>query len=137
MRIKLGNIIILVFPFFMMVCINEIIRPAINDKSSARFGAIAINSSVAKEDRCTWYCHDHTKYCKEHHVKFNKRYFAMTDQVYFGVISLLRSGGNYELANIFILVIVIPLAIWYLIIKSLNIQYEINKLKKRENEFNS
>ncbi len=48
------------------------------------------------------------------------------------MIGLLHKTGNYGLANIILLVILIPLLIWYFIIKSLNIQDEINKLKQQQ-----
>ena len=51
--------------------------------------------------------------------------------LYFGTISLLAKTGNYGLANIIFLVILLPLLIWFFIIKSLNIQDEIRKLKRR------
>ena len=65
-------------------------------------------------------------------MKYLKNYFAYTDIIYFGIISLLANTGNYGLANIIFLVILLPLLMWFFIIKSLNIQDNINILKKKQ-----
>ena len=63
-------------------------------------------------------------------MKLLKKSFSKTDPFYFGEIKLLKSTGNYGLANIAILVIIIPFLIFYFFIKGLNIRKEIKKIKQ-------
>lgn len=130
MKKYIRNITILIFPFLLMVIINEVVRPTIKERPYSSHGITAINSANKIVYTCTWVCHNNTNYCKVNHVKFLKKYFIYTDKIYFGTINLLKTTGNYGLANIIFFVIIIPLFIWLLLIKSLNIQDEINKLKK-------
>ena len=67
--------------------------------------------------------------CKKKHVKYLTKYYKFTDCIYFGIINGLKNTGHYQLANIIVLVILLPLLIWVFIIKSLNVQDQINKLK--------
>jgi len=124
------NIAILIFPFVLMITINELERPKIKEKPYANSRVKAINSSEILSDKCTWHCHGNTKYCKKHHVKFLKPFYLITDVFYFGVISVLASTGNYSAANIFILVLLIPLTIWFLVVRSLEMQEEIDRIKR-------
>lgn len=113
-----------------MIVVNEFIRLNIVEKGFDREGVMTINSLNKMNDKCTWACHDDTQYCKVNHVKFAKSYFDEIDPVYFGVIRYLGMIGNYSLANIIFLVILIPLMIYCLLLKSISIQIEINRLKK-------
>jgi len=115
-----------------MILINEIIRPAIKEEPYSKSGITAMNSDDRISDKCTWICHNETAYCKENHVKCLKPHFKFTDPVYFGVIGMLQSTKKYEAANIIFMVVLIPLLIWFLLIKSLNIQDEIKTLKKQQ-----
>lgn len=126
------NIAILIAPFLLMILINEIVRPTIEEESYSKHGITAINSVDNKSAKCTWICHNNTTYCKENHVMFLKPYFQITDTLYFGMIGKLLSTGNYGLANIIFLVVLVPLFIWFFIIKSMNIQDEIKKLKHKQ-----
>ncbi len=123
------NISILIFPFLMMVLINEAVRPTIEEEPYSVAGVSAMNTIQKKHDQCTWICHNNTNYCKAHHVKYLEPFFPYTDRLYFGAINMLRATGNYGLANIVLLVVVIPFLMWLLLVKSLNIQDEINKIK--------
>ena len=125
------NLTILISPFLLMIVVNEVVRPTIKEKPYSKYGITAINSADKNTEKCTWICHNNTNYCKENHVKYLKNYYPYTDTIYFGIIGLLAKTGNYGLANIIFLVILLPLLIWFFIIKSLNIQCEINKLKKK------
>jgi protein-S-isoprenylcysteine O-methyltransferase Ste14 len=116
-----------------MIIVNENSKSSVKEKPYSAFGITAINSINKIDDKCTWVCHNNTNYCKENHVKFNKQFFFITDPIYFGLIFLMSSTGYYGIANIVFLVILIPLTIWFFLIKSINLQIEINKLKK-ENE---
>ena len=130
MKNHLRNIIILIVPFLIMILINEVVRVTIKEIPYSAHGVTAINSVDKIENKCTWVCHNQTNYCKLHHVKFDKKWFIITDNIYFGVIKLLQSTGNYGLANIILFVVLFPLIIWFLIIRSIDIQIEINNLKK-------
>lgn len=120
-------------PFLIMIVVNELIRPTIKIKPNSMRGISVINPVDKVVGKCSWVCSSNTSYCKENHVKYLKPYFGYTDVLYKGLIGLLFRTGNYGLANIVFLVVLVPLLLWFLLIKSLNIQDEINKQKK-ENE---
>lgn len=126
----LRNLLILFFPLLLMVLVNEFSRKQEKENSHKNYGLATINPGVKIEEKCSWACHNDTGYCKTHHVKFDSGYFQFTDPLYFGMIAGLQGFGNYGLANIFLLVLFFPLLIYTLFIKSLNIQDEINQLKK-------
>ncbi len=130
MKPKARTAIIVLLPFVLMIIVNESFRLSIKELSYHKYGFTTINSSDKISDKCTWNCHNNTSFCKEHHVKFLKKSFSKTDQIYYGEIKLLKSTGNYGLANIAILVILIPFLIFYFIIKGLNIRNEIKKIKQ-------
>jgi len=132
MRKYIRNLAILISPFLLMIIVNEVVRPTIKEKPYSKYGITAINSADKITEKCSWICHNNTTYCKENHVKYLKNYYPYTDTIYFGIISLLAKTGNYGLANIIFLVILLPLLIWLFIIKSLNIQDKMNKLKKNQ-----
>lgn len=130
MKKTIRNISIFVFPFLLMIIINEIIRPSIKGKPNLFHGQTAMNTGMAIIDRCSWKCHNNTNYCKEHHVKLLGVYLTYTNILYEAVIKVLKSS-DYVFMNIIFLVLFIPFMIWYFLVKSLKIQDEINKIKKR------
>ena len=130
MKNIIRNIIIIISPFVIMILVNEIVRPTITEKPYSRYGVSAMNSSVQTPEKCTWSCHNNTTYCKQHHTKLMNKYFKYLDPLYFGLINLLASTGNYGLANIVFLIILWPLLMYVLLIKSLNMQQKIKKLKE-------
>lgn len=133
MKKMFRNIGILIFPFVMMITINEIIRSNITEQHSPHSlnGIKTINSKKNLKDKCTWICYyQTTNVCKKKHVKYLTEYYEFTDGIYFGIINALHNTGNYKLANIIFLVIIFPFLIWIFITRSLNIQDEIKKLKK-------
>lgn len=132
MKRFIRNTLILLFPFLFMVLINEAVRPNIKEQPYTALGTIAVNSAKYLPKKCTWVCHNNTTYCKAHHVKYLKPFYAITDLFYFGVIGLLASTGNYGAANIIFLVFLFPLTILYFIVKSIDIQKEIQKLSKKK-----
>ena len=115
-----------------MVLINEAVRPKIKEQPYTAHGIIDVNSAKYLPKKCTWVCHNNTAYCKTHHVKYLKPFYTITEVFYFGVIGLLASTGNYGAANIIFLVFLFPLTILYFIIKSIDIQKEIQKLSKKK-----
>ena len=125
------NILILTCPFIIMSLINEIERPKIEYKSyNQNSSVITINPKDFNTKKCTWACHDQTKHCKINHVKILKPYYAYTDSSYMWVINKLKATGDYGLANIVFLVLLVPFIIIYFLIKSLDLQLEINKITK-------
>ena len=113
-----------------MIIVNESVNLKFKENSHNYYGVKAMNSSQKMTGKCSWACHNNTNFCKENHVKFVKNHFELIDPIYFGIINRLRGTGNYALANILILVILMPLLMWFLIVKSLNIQSKINELKR-------
>lgn len=130
MKKKLLYLTILVLPFLSMLVINELVRPTITEKPYTVRGISAMNSLIKTPKKCSWNCHNNTNYCKQHHVVMPKSLFLLIDPIYFGIILLLQLTGCYALANILILVILAPLFFYTFLIKSINIQIEINKIKK-------
>ena len=130
MKNLLRNSIILLLPFVFMIIVNESFRSSINERPFHKYGFTTMNSANKISNKCTWNCHNNTAYCKAHHVKFLKQSFSKTDQLYYGEIKLLKGTGNYGLANIAILVVIIPFLIFYFFIKGLNMRSEIKKIKQ-------
>jgi hypothetical protein len=132
----LRNILLLIIPFLLIIIINEVSRPNIQGKPYKIF-ATAMNSVAKDMTRCTWMCHNEyeSDYCKNYHVKYLKNYFSYTDDIYNGIINLLKGGTNstyfYQITNVVFLVFLIPLIIWYLLTKSLSMQDQIRKLKRK------
>jgi hypothetical protein len=126
------NILVLVSPFLLMVLVNETARYKQKEKGFLFKGNVTMNSAVQKQDKCSWYCHNNTNYCKVHHVKLLQSYFNFTDPIYFGMIKFLKSTGNYQTANIFIMMIIWPLLMFILFVKSINLYSKIKSIKKEQ-----
>ncbi len=129
---RFRNICLLLLPYIIMVVINESYRSLITEKPYSAYGFTAINSDLKSPHKCSWIAHSNTSYCKQHHVKFLKDYFHITDKIYFGAIQALHSTGNYGAANIMFLVILFPLIMWYSLIKIIDYTIAIRKLKKQQ-----
>ena len=119
---------ILILPFLGMIMINELVRLKTKEEGYTKQGVTAINTAKKQKHKCTWICHEKTIYCKENHVKLAKPYFDKIDLIYFGIISSLKSTGNYRLANIIFLVIILPLIMYVLLVKSISLEFKIRKL---------
>ena len=120
------NILIFVLPFILMVVVNHFIKPATNPiPNDGKW-----NTTEQLTDRCSWACHNQTIYCIEHHVKMNRGLLNLTMPFYFLEITLLKMIGNYSFANILILVTLVPLYIWYFLIKIIDTLQEIKEAKK-------
>ena len=130
MKRKTRNIFILLAPYLLMVLVNEGMRSSMEGTPFHKPGVTAMNSAVVNPDKCSWNCHNNTAYCIKHHVKMDKAYFKYVDPIYFGIIHLLKATGNYGIANIVFLVVLIPLLIYWLLVKSLDMQVRIRQLKK-------
>ncbi|MBU3676418.1 MAG: hypothetical protein FGM54_04450 [Chitinophagaceae bacterium] len=103
-------------PIVFMVIVNESMRTKQAPSNFSIFGQTTINSNTPNPSTCTWTCYQNTAYCKTHHVKFLKPYYAQTDPLYFGLIGQLKSTGNYVYANMLVLVFLIPFIMYLLII---------------------
>jgi hypothetical protein len=114
-----------------MIAINEFVRSESTGKGYNANGITAINSDESTKEKCSWICHNNTSFCKDHHVKLASPYFDDIDPIYFGIIGLLKSTGNYGLANIIFLVVIIPLTIYTLLIKSIDIQLKIRNKRRK------
>jgi hypothetical protein len=123
MKKQLRNLLLFVLPFILMVFVNHFIKtsedPIPNDGKW--------NSTMQLPDRCSWACHNQTMYCIQHHVKMNKLLLKFTSPFYFGEITLLQLIGNYSFANILILVTLVPLYIWYFLIRIIDTLQEIKE----------
>lgn len=116
-----------------MVLVNELTRPTLKEKPYQLKGVKAMNSSRANLDKCSWHCYiETTSYCKKHHVKFASSLFKFIDPLYFGMIKSLHSGGFYQLMNVVFLVFLMPLLMFYLLVKSINMHYRIKALKQKK-----
>ena len=122
---------ILILPFLGMIMINELVRLKTNEEGYTIHGVTAINTKKKLKHKCTLICHyETTNYCKKNHVKLPKPYVDKIDKIYFKIISSLKSTGNYRLANIIFLVIILPLIMYILLVKSISLEFKIRKLKK-------
>jgi len=121
---------ILILPFLGMIIINELFRANTNEEGFTKYGVTAINSGEGFEYKCSFICHEKTiNYCQVHHVKLPKSYVNKIDPIYYGIINSLHSTGGYRLANLIILVIILPLIMYVLLVKSISLEFKIRKLK--------
>lgn len=129
MRSIKRNVIVLLAPFMLMVIVNEYSR--IQNKTHYKSkGFTLLNTTEPIKNKCSWNCHNNTSYCLKHHVKLTKPFLKYTNPIYFGAIGALKSTGNYGLANILFLVILMPLWMFYFLVKSIDLIIEIKKNKK-------
>lgn len=130
MNKHLRNFIILIFPFALVVLVNEYPRP--NQKIEPfRIGeVVAMNSNSQMKEKCSWACHHNTNFCKENHVKHAKPYFEQIDPFYFGIIDSMDATGSYQLANVLFLAFLWPLMLFFLVVKTIALHLKIKKNKK-------
>lgn len=130
MRRFYRNIIILIFPFLIMIFINEAMRSSVKEAPYYFHNIATINSAEKLKNKCTWHCHNDTNFCKQYHVKHTQHLFKIIDPIYFGIIGFLKSTGSYAMANILFLVILFPLLMYYFLVKIIHLQKQINSIKK-------
>lgn len=131
MRTFLWIALVYVGLFGIMVAVNESTRPRIAAHSFQYDHQHTLHSWEAKKRSCTWKCYFNTRWCKDNHVKLDRRWLKFTDIPYFGIIKSLNSIGNYTLANILFLVILIPLAILWMLVRSMEMEWSIRKLDRK------
>lgn len=129
MKKQLRNLLLLISPFLIMILINESVRPTIKEKPYKVKGVEAMNSKITSKDKCSWNCYLNTTYCKTNHVKTLNHHFEYIDPIYFGIIDALHSTGSYGLANVIFLVLLLPLLMFFLLVKILDLQSQIKSLK--------
>ena len=121
---------ILILPFLGMIMINEFFRANSHEQGFTKYGVTAINSGEGFKHKCSFICHDKTKnYCQVHHVKLAKSYVEKINPIYYGIIDSLYSTDSYRLANLIIFVIILPLIMYVLLVKSISLEFKIRKLK--------
>ena len=91
----------------LMIIINENSRIHQNKKDYKYRGISTIHSGEKSQSQCSWVCHNNTLYCKKYHTHHIGDE-TQSDVLYFKIINLLKGTGNYSLANVLILVIIIP-----------------------------
>jgi hypothetical protein len=109
----------------VMIIINEYSRSHQNKKAYKYKGINAILSGEKSQSQCSWVCHNNTLYCKKyhtHHIVDQNQ----TDLLYFGIINLLKGTGNYGLANVLILVIIVPFFSMAIFIKGVQLKFKNN-----------
>jgi len=124
------NLILLFFPFLMVILLNEYHRWQLpqQEKSSS------FSTTLPLKTKCTWACHNNTAYCKTYHVKLVKSHFEWTDKLYFGLINGLKSSGEYRLANIVFLGLIWPILMYFLLVKNIDLYLKIRRIKQAEND---
>lgn len=123
-------LLIVILPFVVMIVINESVGYKTNEKGHTRQGVSAINAANRYPSQCSWACHDDTAYCKSNHVKLAKPYFDQIDSLYFGLIDALQLTGNYGLANVLFLVVLLPLLMFVLLVRSIALESKIRQLNQ-------
>jgi hypothetical protein len=131
MKRRILYLLLLLSPFLTMIAVNETTRKNIKEVGYKTQNIVAINSAIRTEHKCSWICHNDTDYCKNVHVKLAKPFFPIIDPIYFGIIHSLKYTGNYGLANIIFLVILLPLVMFILLVKSIQLQFKIKTLKQQ------
>jgi len=124
----LRRIFILLLPFAVMIIFNEWQRPNESKDVYRYFDVNTMNSGARDPEQCSWACHNRTVYCKEHHIRYLNNYLQYTDVPYFTMISGLKSTGNYRMANIVLLVIIIPGLIMFFFIRTLELRDQIQQI---------
>ena len=129
LKIFFRNSSLLILPFLFIIGLNESLR-----KEGSFGSASRMNSNEKSIGKCTWYCHQHTAYCKQHHVKMPARFLRMSDPMYFGLMEVLSQGGqgnfhSYMFFNILFLVAGIPLMIWFFLIQAMRYKAKSRELR--------
>lgn len=119
MRKLLIYLLPILTPLLIVVAVNEWCRSQIGGGNNAYMGYPTINTVLKISAQCSWYCHNNTTYCKQVHTHVLKPWFKQIDPFYFGMVSYLKSTGDYAAANIFFLVLLWPIVMYWLLIRIL------------------
>ncbi len=129
---KLFYLLLLFFPFLLMILVNESQRATMKGIAYPKNGIDAMNSAEKTPDFCTWHCHNDTNYCINNHNKIIKGdCLTFTNLMYNAIIDFLSSvKGGYQAMNVLFLVVGIPLLIWWLLVGAIDKYLIIRKLRK-------
>ena len=116
-------------PFLLLILVNEYVRSGKRAATYYYKGTPTIHGNLATTEKCTWYCHHNTEYCKRNHLTLLKSDTSLLDPIYNGMLRLLGSTGNYRLANVFFLVLLWPLSMLVLITWIGNMYGTLNRMK--------
>lgn len=116
--------------FGIMVAVNESTRPNIPRHGHAYQHQPTIHPGKASKLNCTWECYEKTQWCTDNHVGIDQQWLRFTNIPYRAIIGALDSTGSYTMANILFLVIIIPTAILWMLIRSMEMELSIRKLAR-------
>ena len=129
------TLFVFLFSLFALVVIlvttNELSRSCTPKSNYTIYGNSTINSAERLPQQCSWACHNDTAHCQKNHLSWSQNYLSYLDPIYFGIIGILKSTGDYAGANVHFLVFLCPLIILFFLVKSWQVQLEINQLKKQ------
>ena len=111
-----------------MILVNESARDKNTIRPFKKNSIIAINTTIANDNKCSWICHNNTRYCLDYHVKSSVLKSSIVYNIYFGMIYGLKATGDYAAANIIFLVVLWPLLMYILVVKILLLNH--NKKSK-------
>lgn len=123
-------IVIGVLPGVILCVGNEWSRLSTTKSGYIKGRITAINTGGELPDQCSWSCHNYTAYCKKKHVKLAKPYLSTIDPLYSGTIKSLQATGDYALANIAFFVLLLPLIMYFLLVRIIHLEFAIRKLKR-------
>lgn len=108
---------ILLFPYIIMLIVNETVYEKSSTKTIFGYNVTTHNPHSFTKEKCTWSCHHNTSLCEKHHIKHQS--IKKIDIIYDKIISLLYTGGSsfYAINNIIFLVLLWPLWMLYMFIR--------------------
>jgi len=108
---------VLLFPYIIMLIVNETVYMKSFTKTIFGYHVETHNPHNFSKTQCTWSCHHNTSLCEKHHIKHQS--IKKIDIIYDKIISLLYTGGSgfYAINNIIFLVLLWPLWMLYMFIR--------------------
>ena len=121
---------IIILSLLLMLVINEYARYAHVGHSHRYKSVLTIHDGQKFKKRCSWHCHHSTRFCAKHHLTLKGNASKRMLGIYYDVIQLLHRTGNYQLVNILLFVVLIPLYGCFMLISCFRQQQTIQKLRK-------
>jgi hypothetical protein len=119
MKTLFKSFLLLLCCYMVLIVVNEGLRFAgAKIDGGTHFNRPTMNSAKADPDKCTWHCHNDTQYCMKHHNGVFGILNYLTILPYFTLITILKIGGVYSLANIILLVVAWPWYICWMIVRA-------------------
>jgi hypothetical protein len=129
---------LLLAPFLLVVCVNELNRPSpLNTLTLFGQKSVSMNPSSCMKDRCTWFCHNHgcgklngpNRCPHQQKNTINKGFVA---RIYWSILQVngISNGVNntYQSNSVLSLVILWPLLLLGLVI--FNVELFLSRKKK-------